>query len=450
MSQSISLQKTLGIFTIWGLGVGYVISGMYFGWNLGLPYAGTYGFLIAILAVSLMYTAFVVSYAELACALPKAGGAFVYATEAFGPQIGFIAGIAQAIEFVFAPPAIAAAIGAYFSLFFENSSPLLISIFVYFIFTAFNIYGVKQSAIFELGITVLAVAEIFIFVFLTLPHFSFSAFSKNPWPQSFGGFLQAIPFAIWFYLAIEGIANIAEESKNPQKDISRGFFYAMGTLILLALLVFFSAVGIEGWQAIVYPQGSNQPSDSPLPLALFHIVGENSFYYHLLISIGLFGLIASFHGIILASGRATLELGRAEFLPQILGTTLEKTKTPAVALLSNMIIGIAALLTGRTGEIIILSVFGALTLYFISMLSFFKLRRDNPHLSRPFKTPWVPFLPLTALTLSGLFLIAICIFHLKLAFIYCLLLIFSCLYFHRKKLMKYIFAFNGSFPSNAK
>ncbi|MDA0713404.1 MAG: ethanolamine permease [bacterium] len=430
MDQTNVLPKTLGIFTIWGLGVGYVISGMYFGWNLGLPYAGTYGFLLAILVVSIMYIAFVLSYAELACALPKAGGAFVYALEAFGSKTGFIAGIAQVIEFVFAPPAIAAAIGAYFSLFFANSSPMLIAIAAYVFFTAFNIYGVKQSAIFELGITILAVGELFIFAGLTTPHFTWTAFSQNPWPENFGGILQAIPFAIWFYLAIEGIANIAEESKNPQKDIGRGFILAMGTLVLLALLVFFTAVGVGGWEQVVYPAGSEIPSDSPLPLALFNIVGDNNFYYHLLISIGLFGLIASFHGIILAAGRATFELGRAQYLPKNLGKLFDRTKTPATALIINMLVGIVALLSGRTGEIIILAVFGALTLYFISMLSFFKLRLTQPQLIRPFRTPLVPLLPATALVLSGLFLLSMCFYHPQIACVYFSLLTIAFIYYH--------------------
>ena len=405
MNQPVALQKTLGFFTIWGLGVGYVISGMYFGWNLGLPHAGSYGFLIATAIVSLMYIAFISSYAELSCAMPKAGGAFVYARQAFGPKLGFVTGIAQLIEFVFAPPAIAAAIGAYFSLFFQNVSALFISIMAYGIFTALNIYGVRQSAVFELFVTVFAVIELFIFVGIAAPHFSFEAFSRDPLPKGYSGIFEAIPFAIWFYLAIEGIANIAEESRNPQKDISRGFFFTMATLLLLALLVFFSGVGVNGWQAIVYPSGSDTPSDSPLPLALLHIVGGKSFYYHLLVSIGLFGLVASFHGIILAGSRAMFEMGRAQFLPAILGTSLAKRKTPAAALLVNMALGILALLTGRTGEIIILSVFGALTLYFMSMLSFLRLRKTEPHMKRPFVAPFVPWAPLIALILSGVFLI---------------------------------------------
>jgi ethanolamine permease len=107
---------------LWGLGVGYVISGEYFGWNLGLPVAGTFGMLIATLVVTVMYVAFVLSYAELACAMPRAGGAFEYALRAMGPTAGFLAGIFQLVEFVFAPPAIALAIGAYLNIYLRAVS----------------------------------------------------------------------------------------------------------------------------------------------------------------------------------------------------------------------------------------------------------------------------------------------------------------------------------------
>ena len=92
---------------LWGLGVGYVISGMYFGWNLGLPLGGTWGMLVATLIVTVLYVTFILSYAELAIAIPKAGGAFDFGLRAFGPSGGFVLGIAQIVEFLFAPPAIA-------------------------------------------------------------------------------------------------------------------------------------------------------------------------------------------------------------------------------------------------------------------------------------------------------------------------------------------------------
>ena len=83
---------------LWGLGVGYVISGMYFGWNLGLEKGGTLGFAIATFFIVLMYLAFTFSYTELACSIPKAGGAFDYAHRAFGKNLGFLAGMAAGLR----------------------------------------------------------------------------------------------------------------------------------------------------------------------------------------------------------------------------------------------------------------------------------------------------------------------------------------------------------------
>ncbi|QNN42450.1 ethanolamine permease [Pedobacter roseus] len=419
MEQKDGLKKTLTPFMLWGLGVGYVISGMYFGWNLGLEKGGTLGMAIATVAIMVMYVTFSFSYAELACAIPKAGGVFDYANTALGKNMGFIAGIAQMVEFIFAPPAIAFAIGAYFNAFFPQVSILTSAIAVYFIFTALNIYGIKAAASFEVIITVLAVGELLLFSGITLPKFHTENLTHNSFPNGWSGVFAAIPFAIWFFLGIEGIANVAEETKNPQRDISKGFGWGIFTLVVLCVLVFISTIGIGGWEAIVYKNGkSGETSDSPLPLALSMITGDNHLMYHLLITVGLFGLVASFHGLVLAAGRSTYEMGRVKSIPAILGKISPKFQTPANALIGNMVIGIIALVSGKTAEIIIISVFGALTLYIISMVSVMVLRKNSPEMARPFKTPVYPLFPIIALIISFVSFIAMMIYNLKLGLIY--------------------------------
>lgn len=424
-----TLKKTLGPLMLWGLGVGYVISGMYFGWNLGLAEGGTLGLAIATFFIIIMYVTFTFSYTELACAIPKAGGAFDYADRALGKKLGFVAGMAQNVEFIFAPPAIAAAIGAYFHIFIPQIDTIYIAVFAYLIFTGLNIVGVRAAAIFELVITILAVIELLIFAGVCLPNIEMANLTFNALPNGFQGAFAAIPFAIWFFLAIEGVANVAEEAKNPQRSVLIGFGSAIMTLVVLCLLTFVSAVGVDGWESVVYPAGSSEPSDSPLPLALAKIVGDGHFLYHLLITVGLFGLIASFHGIILAAGRSTFEFGRVGYIPKALGKVHPKTSTPANALAINMVIGIIALLTGKTGEIITIACFGALTLYIVSMIAFFKLRKNEPELERPFKVPLYPFFPAIALIIATLAMIAMSIYNLKLAGIYVLIMIASYVWF---------------------
>jgi ethanolamine permease len=265
------------------------------------------------------------------------------------------------------------------------------------------------------------VGELLLFSGITLPHFELKNLQQNSFPHGWAGAFAATPFAIWFFLAIEGVANVAEEAIHPQRTMLLGFGSAILTLVILCVLTFISSVGVAGWEAIVYkPNGDT--SDSPLPLALGHVVGSNNVLYHLLITIGLFGLIASFHGIILAAGRASFEFGRVGFAPAFLKNIHRKFQTPANALLINMGIGIVALLTGKTLEIITISVFGALTLYIVSMIALLRLRKKEPNLERPFNVPLYPIFPVVALIIAIVSLAAMTIYNLKLALFYFLII----------------------------
>src|SRR6185437_14520423 len=325
---------------------------------------------------------------------------------------------------------IAAGIGAYFHIFFPMIPETAFAVTAYVLFTGLNIYGVRAAAGFELVITILAVVELLIFSGVTLPHFSWANVTRNSFPHGWQGAWAAIPFAIWFFLGLEGVANVAEEAVRPQRNVLLGFGSALGTLIVLCVLVFLSSVGVAGWEAIVYPSPGAAPSDSPLPLALSKITGTSGWVYHLLITIGLMGLVASFHGIILAAGRATLEFGRARYLPSVLGRVNARRQTPMNALLVNMCIGIIALLSGRTDELITLSVFGALTLYVLAMITVLRLRRRQPDLERPFRVPLYPLFPLVALVIGAVCLVALASLNIKLFCIYAALLAVSYIWFN--------------------
>jgi ethanolamine permease len=226
------------------------------------------------------------------------------------------------------------------------------------------------------------------------------------------------------------VANVAEEARQPQRDVLLGFGSALLTLIVLCVLVFLSATGVAGWEAIVYPTpGVADTSDSPLPMALSKITGTSGWIYHLLITIGLMGLVASFHGLVLAAGRATMEFGRVRYLPAAVGRVHVGRGTPANALLLNMVVGIVALLSGRTGDIITISVFGALTLYVLAMVSVLVLRKKEPELERPFRVPMYPLFPIVALVIATVCLVAMVSLNIKLSIIYFSLLLVSYIWF---------------------
>src|SRR5216117_2669444 len=94
------LRRHAGMWSLWGLGVGAVISGEYYGWNFGLGTGGFWGLTIATVLMAAMYVCMVYSISELSAALPHAGGFYSFTRNAFGPLGGFICGVTDTIEYV--------------------------------------------------------------------------------------------------------------------------------------------------------------------------------------------------------------------------------------------------------------------------------------------------------------------------------------------------------------
>ncbi|GAB3869357.1 ethanolamine permease [Hymenobacter segetis] len=431
MSTAPVLKKALTPLHLWAIAVGLVISGEYFGWNYGWAVAGPVGFLVATLVVTVLYVTFVFSFTELTTAIPSAGGPFAYAHRALGPIGGFVAGYATLVEFLFAPPAIAFALGSYGHFLWPAVPVLGTALGCYVVFTLINLLGIKESANFSLVVTVLAVGELLLFMGLLTPHFRTANFLAYPVPVTLPGVFAALPFAIWFYLAIEGVAMVAEEVENPRRTIPRGYGYGLLTLVALALGVMILSGGVGDWRQLSH-------LDHPLPEALSMVLGKDSRWTKFFASIGLFGLVASFHGTIIGYSRQVFALARASYLPGFLAR-LNGRQTPHWALVAGGAVGMLALLTGTTAQVIILSVLGALVMYVVSLLSLFVLRRREPDLVRPFAVPGYPYVPLLALALCLVSLAALVYYNLLLSGIFlggllALLAVYLLLGRHRKEL----------------
>ena len=398
------LKKSLSAFQLWGLAVGMVISGEYFGWNFGWDQAGTLGFLISSLIVTVLYCCFVLSYAELTTAIPHAGGPFAYAYKAFGPMAGLIAGYATLIEFLFAPPAIAFALGSYGHFLSADVSVLATAIAAYAVFSLINLFGIKESAVFNLLVTGLAVLELLVFIGVVGADFSLDRFLVNGLPHGLSGIIAGLPYAVWLFLGIEGLAMLAEEVHEPNRTIPKAYLTGIATLVVLALGVMLAAGGVGDWQAL-------SRIDYPLPEAISQVMGKASVLSYLFASLGLFGLLASFHGLMVAYSRQLFALSRSGLLPKLLSQVNRRFATPHWALLLGGLIGILALLTGATDQLIIMSALGALVMYCMAMLSLLKLKQQ-PDFQAGFRAPAYPWLPLVALVLSGLCVLTLIYFNL--------------------------------------
>lgn len=380
------LSRVLKPIHLWALAVGLVISGNYFGWSYGFGAGGPMGLALALIPVTIFYVTFILSYSELATAIPHAGGPSAYARRAMGPFWGYMNGISCLIEFVFAPPAIALAIGGYIHFLIPSVPAMTATVVAILFFIFVNYLGMKTSATVELVVTVIALVGLVIYWVAAAPHFSMARVMTAPLlPFGMKGVMAAVPFAIWFYLAIEGGAMAAEEMVNPQKDIPKGFLSGMGTLMIMGFLTLFLTAGIADYNLV-------SAVDFPLPIALAQVFGENSSIVVLVNIIGLFGLIASLHGIIVGYSRQTYAMARTGYLPKFLAYVDPKRHTPVWALLVPGLVVLGVALTGLTATVITISVFGSVVLYLLSLISLFILRVKEPGLKRPFKV-WYPVIP---------------------------------------------------------
>lgn len=397
------LKRYAGGWSLWALGVGAVISGDFFGWNFGLGVGGFGGLLVATIIIAVMYVGLCYSIAEMSPALPHTGGAYSFSRTAMGPWAGYITGLAENMEYVLTPAVIVVGIGGYMGAIFNSMlgvdiAPPLWWLVSYAIFVGINIIGVELTFKFTVFITFLALAILAIFWVGAIPHFSWEhALNITPtegnsvwFPMGYSGIAAALPFAIWFYLAIEQLPLAAEEAHDPVRDMPRGLLWGILTLIVASFLTLFLNAGIAPGSAVV------GQSDEPLFLAFQTIFGEG-IGTSLLALVAVAGLVASFHSIIYAYGRNIYSLSRAGYFPKWLSITHSTRKTPHIALVSGALLGYLVALIIQYGErffgdvpvgavLLNMAVFGAVIAYIMQMLAFLKLRTVKT-LKRPYVSP---------------------------------------------------------------
>ena len=377
---------TAGWVLLAGLGVSYVISGDYSGWNFGLAEGGFGGLLIATMVIAGMYLAMVLGMAEMSSALPAAGGGYTFARRALGPWGGFATGTAILLEYAIAPAAIATFIGAYVQSLglFGITDGWWVYLAAYAVFIGIHLAGVGEAlkvmfvitAIAVIGLIVFAVAAVGLFDAANLTDIAptDAAGASSFLPFGYLGIWSAVPFAIWFFLAVEGVPLAAEEAAEPARNVPRGIIAAMGVLLVSAATVLLLVPGAGGAAAM-------SASGNPLVEALGGSAVATVVNY-----IGLAGLIASFFSIIYAYSRQLFALSRAGYLPRSLSVTNHR-KAPMLALIVPGLIGFALSLTGQGAMLLNMAVFGAAVSYVLMMISHIVLRVREPGMPRPYRTP---------------------------------------------------------------
>jgi len=399
------LKRHAGVWSLWALGVAAVISGDFSGWNFGLDVGGFGGLLLATAVITIMYFGLCYSIAEMSPAMPHTGGAYSFSRSAMGPWGGFVTGLAENIEYVVTTAVVGTFAAAYARPVFAeliglDMDEMVWLVIFYVIFVGLNVMGIEATMRFSIFICFLSLAVLAIFFVMSIFNFDFDnltdiapAAGGTPFlPFGVGGIFAALPFAIWFYLAIEELPLAAEESMDPARDVPRATMWGLWTLVITGVLVLFLNTGVTGAEAI-------RLSGEPL-LDGFRVILGSETGAAVLGLAALSGLIASFHTIIYAYGRNIYSLSRAGYFPKWMSVTHGTRKTPWLALVLGAVIGILLALLLRwaggqdsafaatvSGALLNMAVFGAVISYAMQCVAFVLLRRNMPDINRPYRSP---------------------------------------------------------------
>ena len=379
-------KGTAGWLLLAGLGVSYVISGDFAGWNFGIGQAGWGGFAIAAVLMAIMYFTLVLSLAEMSAAIPAAGGGYSFARQAMGPTGGYLTGLAVLIEYALAPAAIVIFLGSAVQELLGFNGPWVYAAF-YLIFIGVHLAGVGEALKAMMVISGLAVFAIIATGVALIGSFDVNnlfdmavtdaAGASTALPLGWYGVWAALPFAMWLFLAVEGVPLAAEEAKNPAKDVPKGIIGAMTFLLFTALIVVVLTAGSAGASAT---------GQSAVPLVDALNANGNSTLATVVNVLGLAGLVASFFSIIYGYSRLVFALSRAGYLPRSLSLTTSR-KVPARALIVPGVFGFLVSLSGEGDLILAMAVVGATVSYALMALSHILLRVRQPNMPRPYKTP---------------------------------------------------------------
>lgn len=414
-----ALKRSLGVGNLIGLGIGAIIgTGIFVLTGIAAAnYAGpalTISF--AISALGCLFAG--LCYAEFASMIPVAGSAYAYSYSTLGEFIAWFIGWDLILEYLFAAGTVAVGWSGYIVSFFEGigiyipasiaQSPLGFSsadgwyltgsfinfpaIFIITLMTVLLVLGIKQSATLNNIIVVVKVVVILLFIGFGISHISIENWTPYiPEETSsghfgFSGILRGAGVIFFAYIGFDAVSTVAQEAKNPQRDMPKGILFSLLICTLLYVAVTAVLTGIVHYSELDHP--------APIAYAIDR-VGSSLQWLSPLIKVGaIAGLSSVVLVLMLGQSRIFYSMSRDGLLPKLFSGVHKQYGTPykstiLTGFVSALVAGILPI--NILGELVSI---GTLMAFVIVCISIIVLRRTNPEINRPFKVPLVPLTPI--------------------------------------------------------
>ncbi|MFW9825063.1 MAG: APC family permease [Candidatus Thorarchaeota archaeon] len=387
------LKRRVSLFALTVYGVGNVLgAGIYslIGEVVGIT--GNLSWLPFIVA-SITGALTGLSYAELSAMYPKSAAEFVYTEEAFKKRIlSFILGWIIIFSGLFSAATVALAFGSYVSGLIGIPSIFLKVIFaaiLVIILSGVNLVGIKTSTRTNIVFTLIEASGLIIIIIIGIPFFGTVNYFELPTTSNVGALFSSVALIFFAYIGFEDIANIAEEVKEPHKNLPRAIIYSIIITTIVYCLTAISVVSILDYNIIAV-------SDAPLNEVAAVVLGPIGGI--VMSSIALFATANTVLIMLIVTSRMMYGMARDKALPEGLGKISPKYRTPYISVIITLCITIIPILFGDISLVAHATVFGVLINFILVNLSLIALRKSKPDIERPFELkPSIKWVPIIAL-----------------------------------------------------
>lgn len=402
------LKKELKTFDLTMLGIGAIIgTGIFVLTGTGALTAGP-GLMISFVLAAIACLFASLCYAEFAAMVPESGSAYTYAYTTLGEIVAFIIGWDLMLEYLFAVSTVSAGWSGYFQSFlagFGLKLPAALSaaagsvpgVTSYFNLPAFTIIilittllslGVKETKRVNNVMVVIKLAVVLLFIF-TAVRFIKPANWSPLLPFGFKGVFGAASSVFFAFIGFDAISSSVEETLEPSKTLPRSMLLSLGICTILYVAVSAIMTGVVPFETFA------KYIDHPISAVLIYS-GQN--WMAGIIDLGaILGMTTVMLVCLYGQTRISFSMSWDGLLPHVFSDISAKTGAP---LKSTVLFGsIAAIMGGfiPLADLAELVNIGTLTAFTLVSFSILRLRKTQPDLRRPFKTPWVPFVPIMSI-----------------------------------------------------
>jgi basic amino acid/polyamine antiporter, APA family len=401
------LKKEIGLLEAITVVIGVVIgSGIFFKAssvfkNAGTPMLGIMAWVVG----GLITLASALTVAEVAAAIPKTGGIFIYLKELYGEKWAFLFGWMQTIIYV---PGVAAALSivfvtqtTYFIPSLTDIQKKIFAIVILFFIMGINVLSTKFGSKVQVFATIGKLIPIFVIIVYgllkgTAHDFSPSATSSAAVGAT--GFGAAILGTLWAYDGWVSVGNMAGELKNPKKDLHRSIIIGLAVIIIVYILINIAIINIIPVNKVI---ASSKPA-SDAAVILFGSSGAALISAGIMISI--FGAL---NGYLMTGVRIPFAMAQDNLFPfaKFFGKVNEKFETPINSFLFEVILACLYVLSGSFDTLTNLVVFVMWIFFVMCVAGIFILRSKHKHLERPYTVPLYPIIPLIGIV-GGVYILA--------------------------------------------